>query len=547
MENNLTPYTKRYLGSFDTYFSTIGIIGAHECCLNFLGKGIETKEGKAFMLRVLDHLTDKSSDFYKETGSLFNIEAVPGEGCVTADMLVKTVDGDIPISDLVGRDNVWVWSYDDINKKIVIKKGYNIRRTRTNTKIVRVVFDNDTYLDLTPDHSIARNAWCSGNPSSITWCLAEELLPGQSIKILSFKKEARGHIRVNGHQKRTNILAEYYFNKKVEKGEVVHHIDGNKSNDSRENLIILSDADHRRIHVDPSNLVHGFGKDNTFYGKHHTEETKQKLSDAKKGIQWKPVNISMDEFKEKMRVSAKNKPQEKHSKWRRDIDTDELLRLYHEGYTYQKLADYFNCTTGLVQSRLKKVNLNHKVKEIIYLDTLEDVYNMEVEDTECYFAGDGILIHNCSYPCAKLDKEHFPDIITAGDDDAPYLTNSTMLPVGYTNDVFEALDHQDEFQIKYTGGSVLHMFIGESLPDGDTAKLLIKRVFENYKLPYVSITPSFSICPKHKYIKGEEPICPICGETTAIYSRVVGYFRKISSWNKGKRKEFSDRKTYKVT
>jgi ribonucleoside-triphosphate reductase len=152
---------------------------------------------------------------------------------------------------------------------------------------------------------------------------------------------------------------------------------------------------------------------------------------------------------------------------------------------------------------------------------------------------------SAAFRLATADKKKYPDIITAGNGTS-YLTNSSMLPVNHTDDLFEALDHQDELQCKYSSGSVHHVFLGEALPDGNSAKRLVKKIVENYHLPYFSITPTFSICPNHKYIKGEEPVCPICGERTEIYSRVVGYWRPVSSYNDGKRKEFADRKTYKI-
>ena len=163
-----------------------------------------------------------------------------------------------------------------------------------------------------------------------------------------------------------------------------------------------------------------------------------------------------------------------------------------------------------------------------------NLYNLEATPAE----GTG-------YRLAKIDKSKYSEIITAGDG-TPYYTNSTLLPVGYTDDVFNALDHQDELQCKYTSGTVFHVFLGEALNDGFSAKTLVKRMVEKYHLPYISITPTFSICRQHGYIKGEHLECPTCGEYTNVYSRVVGYFRPVQNWNKGKRKEFNERKTYKI-
>jgi ribonucleoside-triphosphate reductase len=131
----------------------------------------------------------------------------------------------------------------------------------------------------------------------------------------------------------------------------------------------------------------------------------------------------------------------------------------------------------------------------------------------------------------------------------PYYTNSTQLPVGFTTDVFEALDLQDGLQTKYTGGTVIHIFLGENKPNPEAVKQLVRKVAENYELPYYTITPTFSVCPTHGYIAGEHEFCPECeqgGESTIceVYSRVVGYLRPVNQWNKGKQREFSDRKMF---
>lgn len=156
-----------------------------------------------------------------------------------------------------------------------------------------------------------------------------------------------------------------------------------------------------------------------------------------------------------------------------------------------------------------------------------------------------------SYRLALLDKRLFPDILVANEEDVrekgadPYYTNSTQLPVGLTDDVFLALKLQDPLQTKYTGGTVLHIWLGERA-EPVAVRGLIKAVVENFQLPYFTITPTFSICPNHGYISGEHFQCPECGAQTEVYSRVVGYLRPVDQWNKGKRSEFADRKTFKV-
>lgn len=169
-----------------------------------------------------------------------------------------------------------------------------------------------------------------------------------------------------------------------------------------------------------------------------------------------------------------------------------------------------------------------------------NLYNLEATPAE-----------GTTYRFALGDKKQFPKIIVANEEEyqkgaAPYYTNSTHLPVNYTDDIFEALKLQDEFQVKYTGGTVLHGFLGERIENGEVAKKLVKKIAENFHLPYYTLTPTFSVCPSCGYISGEHLKCPKCKNTTEVYSRVVGYLRPIEQWNKGKRAEFDQRQEYKI-
>ena len=165
-----------------------------------------------------------------------------------------------------------------------------------------------------------------------------------------------------------------------------------------------------------------------------------------------------------------------------------------------------------------------------------NLYNLEATPAE-----------GTSFRQARVDKERYPDIITAGTKKVPYYTNSSHLPVNYTDDFFEALDHQDDLQCAYTGGTVLHLFMGEKISDIQSVKNLIRKVFEKYKLPYITLTPTFSICPSHGYLSGEHYNCPKCiiEQPCEIYSRIVGYIRPVQQFNAGKQQEFKERKEYK--
>ena len=181
--------------------------------------------------------------------------------------------------------------------------------------------------------------------------------------------------------------------------------------------------------------------------------------------------------------------------------------------------------------------LNHmRTRLSDYQEKYGDLYNLEATPAE-----------STSYRLAKHDVEQFPDIITASsDENAPYYTNSSHLPVGYTDDIFQALDIQDRLQTLYTSGTVFHAFLGEKMPDWRSAMKLVRTVAENYELPYYTLSPTYSVCADHGYIAGEVYQCPHCGKPTEVYSRITGYYRPVQNWNVGKAEEFKERKTYDV-
>ena len=177
------------------------------------------------------------------------------------------------------------------------------------------------------------------------------------------------------------------------------------------------------------------------------------------------------------------------------------------------------------------------------LNYMRDVIKDIQDETGHYYNLEATPAEGTSYRLAKRDKERYPDIITAGEK-IPYYTNSTQLPVGYTDDIFETLELQDELQSLYTGGTVLHLYLGEEIKDTSAAVALIKKAFTKYKLPYISLTPTFSVCNDHGYISGEHYECPDCGGKTEVWSRVVGYLRPVQNFNTGKREEYRQRVKY---
>ncbi|MBR7132027.1 MAG: ribonucleoside triphosphate reductase [Clostridia bacterium] len=185
-----------------------------------------------------------------------------------------------------------------------------------------------------------------------------------------------------------------------------------------------------------------------------------------------------------------------------------------------------------------KAVLNHMRDRLSdYQVEYGDLYNLEATPAE-----------STAFRLAKHDLKHYPDIITAGngEGETPYYTNSSHLPVGYTEDIFTALDVQDELQTLYTSGTVFHAFLGEKLPDWKAAANLIRKIAENYRLPYYTLSPTYSVCKNHGYITGEQFTCPECGEKTEVYSRITGYYRPVQNWNDGKTQEYNDRLVYNI-
>jgi ribonucleoside-triphosphate reductase len=229
---------------------------------------------------------------------------------------------------------------------------------------------------------------------------------------------------------------------------------------------------------------------------------------------------------------------------------------YYLDSVYQRFGHYwsnhFN-TIGIVG--MNESLLNFMGKDITtpegqemavkIMDHLRSILVRFQEETDQMFNLEATPAESTTYRLALLDKELYPDIITAGEEE-PYYTNSTQLPVGYTDDIVAAIYLQESLQTKYTGGTVFHAFLGERIEDIEVCKKLIKRIFTYFRLPYFSLTPSFSICPNHGYLSGEQFKCPHCGEQTEVWSRIVGYYRPTQNWNKGKQEEFKERVNYSV-
>ena len=190
--------------------------------------------------------------------------------------------------------------------------------------------------------------------------------------------------------------------------------------------------------------------------------------------------------------------------------------------------------TNAEAQQFTKDVLNHMRERLSdYQEQYGDLYNLEATPAE-----------STSFRLAKHDKNRFGDIVTASENGTPYYTNSSHLPVNFTDDIFAALDIQDNLQTLYTSGTVFHAFLGEKLPDWKAAANLVRKIAENYRLPYYTMSPTYSICQNHGYLAGEAFKCPECGGKTEVYSRITGYYRPVQNWNDGKSQEYKDRKVY---
>lgn len=240
-----------------------------------------------------------------------------------------------------------------------------------------------------------------------------------------------------------------------------------------------------------------------------------------------------------------------------------ISRLLNEGlypYTKRYLGSFDNhfSTIGLVgmneaglNARWLGCDMTDERTQKFTKEVLEHMRNRLSDYQEQYqgelFNLEATPAESTAYRLAKHDRKRWPDIKTAGKEgDTPYYTNSSHLPVGYTDDIFSALDIQDELQTLYTSGTVFHAFLGEKLPDWKAAATLVRKIAENYSLPYYTLSPTYSVCKNHGYISGEHFECPECGEHTEVYSRITGYYRPVQNWNDGKAQEYKERKVYNI-
>lgn len=540
MDRGLYPYIKRWLGTLRNHFSTIGVNGINEMIRNFTNdkEDITTEKGHAFAVEFLDHVRQNLLSYQSEQGTMYNLEATPAEGCFAGDTQVLTIGGAKKIKDLCNK-TVAVLSKNKVTRKVEFKRA---RVFKTGTKpLVKVTFSNGLEIKCTSNHPFAVRHWNGRKGEDIMWVTAEELVKGDRISSVYHKKSDAGYHKLGkGYLHR--LIWEYH-NHKIPEGYVVHHRDFNKNNNKIANLELMSSADHKAYHIRETQsrgkMLAGSGEDNPFFGKVHSFKSKLQIRFTKSGSSKKRDKYILNLFKHGLSYAqtarllkcTKEEIQKCIKFYKRNgfniigkkpctypqWNPEAIEYLDSLGFKSKEIASILKGKNShtKVRSYIKFLHTkNHKVESVEFLDEVADVYNMEVEDNHNYYVGsmgDGfVLVHNCTYRFAKEDKKRFPDIIQAGTENNPYYTNSSQLPVGYTDDPFEALEMQDDLQRKYTGGTVLHLYMNEAISSSDACKKIVKRALTNFKLPYITITPTFSICPIHGYIKGQHEYCPKC-------------------------------------
>lgn len=541
MDRGLYPYIARWLGTLRNHFSTIGVNGINEMIRNFTNdeEDITTEKGHAFAVEFLDHVRQNLLSYQSEEGAMYNLEATPAEGCFVGDTQILTIKGPKKIADLCGKEIV-VLSKNKVTRKVEFKKA---RVFKTGTKpLVKVRFSNGLEIKCTSNHPFAVRYWNGRKGEDIAWVTAEELVKGDRISSVYHGITDAGYHTVAKKGYLHRLIWEYY-NHKIPEGYVVHHKDFNKNNNKISNLELMSAKEHKAYHIREAQsrgkMLAGYDDKNPFYGKKHSFKSKLLNRFSKSGSNKKRDKYILDLFENGLhyaqiarllncdadsirkcvdfyRKNGFNIRKVKactYPKW----NPQAIEYLDSLEFSAKEIANILKGKNKLakVKSYLKFLHTkNHTVESVEYLNESALVYNMEVEDNHNYYVGNMdegfVLVHNCTYRFAKEDKKRFPDIIQAGTEHNPYYTNSSQLPVGYTDDPFEALEMQDDLQRKYTGGTVLHLYMNEAISSSDACKKIVKRALTNFRLPYITITPTFSICPIHGYIKGQHEFCPKC-------------------------------------
>ena len=532
----LYPYTRRYVPSYDTFFSTIGVNGMNEMVRNFTNDeyDITDPRGQKMALDILKWMNSRFVEWQETGKALWNLEATPAEGCLHFDTKILTIDGAKKIGELCG-EQVPVLSYNKDTKRMEYKKA-NIFFDSVTEKVYKITFDNGYTLECTSEHPFAVRHWNGANGEEMYWSPASALKVGDRIKSAYTNISLHGYKRYGKHFFEHRGVYEYY-NGKIPDGYVIHHKDGDKFNNNIDNLMLMTEKEHKSHHIkeminNDVIKINNEGENNPFYGKKHSDETKQKISESKCKLTDKEKDAIIEaysaglEFKQMSRLfGMTTQPMDfirrigaecREGTTYPKVNRPAIEYLYDKGYSDEEIVNILRGHNTLSVVRdviLSLTEENHKVVSIEILHKKMPVYNATVEDNQNFYVGDDemgyVLTHNTTYRFAKEDIKRYPDIIQAGFPDAPYYTNSSQLPVDFSDDVFAVLDLQDDLQKAYTGGTVLHIYNDEDVT-AEECKVLLRKVLTNYRLPYVSFTATFSTCPKHGRIPGIHEYCPLC-------------------------------------
>jgi anaerobic ribonucleoside-triphosphate reductase len=529
----------------NTQYSTTGLNGIYEA-VSILGEDILQPNGQQIVVDMLDVINKENDKYQTKFDAPHNVEQVPAESCFPYETKVKTLDGDIPIGELVGKEPT-VFSFKP-GKGIILTKAKNVRKTKLNQEIFRVWFDNNTYVDCTENHRFAKNTY--NNDVPLEWIACKDLKKGDSIR--SVYKTENDRIRYNG-VKEEHIVYRYFFGE-IPEHCVIHHKDNNKKNNNKENLECLTKSKHTSIH----SLLHNdeyckccickakkgemSGKNNPFYGKHHTEETKKNNKIKISSTMKKLVTLGKlftPKHRENLSISCSNKTMEQTSRFNKNINTNDIIENYHLGLTYKQMAKKFNCTTGTIQSRLKVNGLNHKIMNVEKLNIKKDVYDLEVPETNCFFVNDGILVHNSGIKLAEKDK-------LLGFNTKYPLYSNQFIPLVINGNMLDRINLQGKFDKMFSGGAICHINIEQEIMDYKKIMQIIEYSAKKGVI-YWAINYNLQQCENSHMSVGKKETCSICnGRITDNYLRVVGFLTNTKNWNPVRREiDYPNRKWYK--
>jgi len=553
MKRGLLPFSARYLGTLKFHFSTIGLIGMHEACLNFLGEGIETKAGKEFAIRVLKFMRERLVEFQDETGNVYNLEATPAEGtshrlarldkkcypkiitaskrvpyytnCISEDTEILTNKGWRKIDEIKSDEMALTYN---VNKQILEYKPILsiYKYPAENRRMIRIKHKKVDLL-VTPNHFVLYSP--KGAPHKDVFTLASNLNSIFSITVAAnYNKKDNPRCSDDFLKLLGWIISEGHFAKdcagiRIYQAKNSPHVSEIKNCLEKLNL---------KYNTNISNAV-GFNRKTTEITFLISAESGHKIRRivGEKRIPRKLLDsLSPRQLETLLKTIVKGDGTEYKNFYviytADSTLADQLMELGIKIGRYASLHDYRK-QTGVFRVIISKIKRRHRKYEI----------RKDKHVSEETYAGRVWCIEteNKTIVVRRKVGNSYKFCVTG---------NSTHLPVGYTNNLIEALRHQDDLQVLYNGGTILHGFLGEAVSSAEGCKVLVRKIAENFRLPYYTITPTFSICMEHGYLRGEHFKCPRCGKPAEVYSRIVGYFRPVANWNQGKQEEFKDRLEY---